>query len=176
MICTILTLSQKRCISLINLYKAGVNMKKHIKSISLVLLSIIMLVNLSGCSGDENKTILDLPEYSHREMYDDGGWQDILVFNKYYYDNIDKYILNDSRYLQKITADNIEEVNEYVVDFEKWIEASNDKTKAHYDFDKSMIEKGDYYYIEDDRPDIESFTVYYFDVESQLLYYMLIKW
>lgn len=159
--------------------KAGVNMKTYLKSISLVLLSILVILNFSGCiifNDVENKTILDLPNYVSKDMYSNGGWQDILIFNKYYYDNVDTDTLDNGKYLQEITVYNIGKVKNYVKEYEGWIECSSDETKEHYDFDKSMIQKGDYYYIEDDRPDIEAFNVYYFDVESQHLYYMHIKW
>ena len=74
-------------------------------------------------------------------------------------------------------------INEYLADFEGWIEVLRksdelDELAANYDFDRTIVETGDYIYIdseertwEDGHTTLVNYDVYFFDIQSQVLYY-----
>ena len=53
-----------------------------------------------------------------------------------------------------------------------WVREEPD-VEAGYDFDISEIEEGDYFYIETDEfyDEFGCYDVYYFDMETEILYY-----
>ena len=68
----------------------------------------------------------------------------------------------------------------FIEDFEGWVEACGGELKENYDFDKTIITDGDFFYIDTKEGEsigqgtygkFDNYSVYYFDVDAQILYY-----
>lgn len=158
-----------------------------LRKIVFVAILLTVLLNFSSCGliglsctgcivSDlleyQDKTLLDLPDYKDKEMFSCSGI-DLTAFNRYYYD-IDVDVLEKSDYLEKVEESDFLEIKAFVKNFEKWL---HDEVEENYDFDNVNIEAGDYFYIDsqdryDMRKRFNSYDFYYFDVETQIMYFM----
>lgn len=176
----------------------GGGMNKFSKSAIAILLIFVSVLVLPSCTVQEglirvgisgiccmadyfmppDKNILDLPEYVDCDSYVDGGFQDWTYYAKHYYDGIDEEILDNNEYFNPVTEESIPEIKKYVNEFDSWNTEISPSSNVgqNYDFDKSIIEVGDYFYINDKTPDSDMFSVYYFDIEAQTLYWLESKW
>lgn len=114
-------------------------------------------------------------KYESCGFYTHGEFQDYTDYAKYSYSSVD---FTDNKYFQQVTADNKVSILKYIENFERWIETikshdSNDELVICYDFDISIISSGDYYYIDDDSryTEFENYDIYFFDSETNMLYY-----
>lgn len=148
------------------------------KRLTLFLLSALLL--FSGCEFAPN--IFDsLPPYRDREFYTEGTFQDYTDYGKYYYDGITEEMLARNPHFSKVTAAEVDLLQLLLDDFEKWVEVIGEDSElsAHYDLDRSVIVEGDYAHIEAEKFDPfsdksivwASYSVYYFDLDSNILYY-----
>ena len=152
-----------------------------------MLLTIIMLIitPLAECvAGD--KVLNSLPECESQETYHDkDGFREYTDYAKYYYDDVTADDLEDNKYFHKVTEADIADIQSYYYDFSGfWYGEMNNKYHGYsgkFDFKIEQIEAGDYFYIkslegqtvdEIHYEKFDNYTVYYFDVESQTLYYL----
>lgn len=137
--------------------------------ISFTLLSLL----ITSLFTSKDPILASLPAYSHKEYYTCGGFQDYTDYAKYTY-RITVTDFTQNPYFLRVTEKNIPKILSYIEDFEKWVECEDFPTEA-YDFDPSMVKEGDYFYILNkyDDPDKEfyNYNVYYFNLDTQVLYY-----
>lgn len=144
---------------------------------------LAVLVVLSSCAGTKYDAVaLSLGRYENVEYYTDGGFQDHTDYAKYTYSSP---TLADNKYLVRLDQRRIERLNGYLDDFKKWVDLireGNPKSELaeNYDFDRSVIDDGDYYYIgggygetlsDIDYNDQSRYDIYYFDIQTNTLYY-----
>ena len=154
---------------------------KRIKSTAIILSLIILISTLSSCIAPEDKVLNSLGECRSCEFYTCGGFQDYTDYAKYYYDPVD---FTDNEYFSIIEQSDIDALNEHLDNFESCVEAHgyNDASSeivVNYDFDRSVIDHEDYLYIESEKYDpwddgnmvFASYDVYFFDTQTNTLYY-----
>lgn len=144
-------------------------MKKYIS----LILAVTMAVSLSGCSLFGDAVLDSLGSYTSEKVYSHGGWQDYTDYGKYQYDSAR---VENNKYFQPVTE--TETLKEYIVNFEGWLEAierndPDDTLVVNYDFDTGIISADDYLYIynDPDYPEFGNYKVYFFDTETNTLYY-----
>ena len=151
------------------------------KQIVVVLVCVIFLLSITSCAAPEDKVIASLGEYEKMEFFTSGGFQDYTDYAKYYYDSVD---FTDNEYFAKIQDSDMDNLNNHLDDFEAWIETyrNGDPSReivVNYDFDRSLIDNDDYLYVEtewfdssdDGNAVFASYDVYFFDVQTNTLYY-----
>ena len=145
------------------------------KKLAAALFSLVLVVSLAGCSIPKDDVLDSLGKYESKQFFTSGGFQDFTDYAKYCFDSVD---FSDNSYFQIITESSRENLEAHIDDFENWVQAVRDtdadnEVVVNYDFDRSVISDSDYIYIYDD-PDYREFgnyNVYYFDVETNILYY-----
>ena len=133
---------------------------------------IFMIIFDGVAQISENDVVDSLPQYDEYESYSGDDFQDITSYEKYYYSYlcIEDVVYNE--YLEKVEQEDIPEIKAYIENFEMWVREEPDVEEG-YDFDLSEIEEGDYFYIETDEfyDEYGCYDVYYFDMETEILYY-----
>ena len=127
-------------------------MKKILKAITAIILSIVaatrIMVGFCVWFYTPKVPVLDsLPKYEKKEYYTSGGFQDFTDYAKYIYQ------INESEILQSgalfpVMEDDIPTILKYVEHFEGCVAAFRDIPLECYDFDKSIVSTGDYFYIQ----------------------------
>ena len=159
--------------------------KKNIKIILILLVVLICgalaiygaIIGLFSCldsTVEPTKSELlltSMGEFTTEEHYRYGWWQDGGTYSKYTYKSAD---LNNE-YLSRITESDIEEIEHNISEFEFWVSSSktseDDKTLyENYDFDVSIIDTNDYWFVEYDETDERDFDLFIFDTETNVLY------
>ena len=151
------------------------------KTFTLLAVVLILAISLSACTAPEDKVLNSLGKYKSREFYTEGAFQDYTDYAKYYYDSVD---FTANEYFSKIGQADIDVLNEHLDDFESWIETLREgdasrEIVVNYDFDRSVIDHKDYLYIESEKYDpwddgnmvLASYDVYFFDTQTNTLYY-----
>ena len=140
----------------------------------LLFLFLILPLLLSFLFAPKDSILESLPDYETREFYTCGGFQDYTDYAKYTY-RVSESVFTHSPYFRKVTAEDIPEILSYIENFEGWVEACSDFPKESYNFDHATVAEGDYFYIlnryEDPGEEFWNYNVYYFDLETQTLYY-----
>ena len=155
-----------------------------IKNIMLCVCFFAVVVSLSACKAPEDKILMSLGEYESRVYCTEGEFQDFTDYAKYYYDIVD---FTENEYFNKIQESDLTKINEHLEDFESWIETyrENDSSReivVNYDFDRSIIDNEDYFYIDSETfttawddgtttTTLSNYDVYFFDTQTQILYY-----
>ncbi len=140
------------------------------------MLSFVFLFCVSGCTICEDAIANSLGKISKAECFRT-GFQESREYAKYSYKDVD--FTNNSYFKQMTEAD--EEQRKARSDvFEQWVEVIKEGNPdhdlvVHYDFDASVISENDYLYINDSYEDsndpmFSSFQVYFFDVDTMILY------
>ena len=143
--------------------------------IAVLLLGLL----LTGCS-TKDFVIHSLPEYTHREFYTYGGFQDFTDYGIYTFSPFDEAKLEENLYFEMIA--DVEKVMPYIENFENRVRISpmDSELVQHYDFDKTRIDGDDYYYIDSKEGEpigsgtyrkFDNYDVYFFDTDSWTLYY-----
>lgn len=154
------------------------------KKLIFLLLASVLLLSFAACGIQipmlENKVLSSLGEYEKREYFTSGGFQDFTDYAKYYYAEVD---MTGNAYFRNIQESDITGIHAHLDDFENWLETikkSNavSEVVVNYDFDRSIIDKEDYIYIEseghtwsDGHTSFTKYNVYFFDSQTQTLYY-----
>lgn len=115
--------------------------------------------------------------HDSEEHWDPHGFQDYTDYCKYYYkDKFDKKFSNSFLY-KKVEQEDIENITSYFMNFEKWMEI--EERMDIYDFDTNIISEGDFVRIEtkeygdgDPKWKFANYTIYLYDIESNILYYI----
>lgn len=136
---------------------------------------IFSFLIFSGCSLFEDRVISSLGRYESCEYFTSGGFKDYTDYAKYTYKDI---TFRNNQYFNKISSKSKEDLMAHIENFESWIEIIKESDNKNdvilgYDFDTSIISENDYLYIYDD-PDYDEFgnyNIYFFDMESNILYF-----
>ena len=110
-------------------------------------------------------------EFTTEEHYRYGWWQDGATYSKYTYKSVN---LNNE-YLSPIAESDIEDIKLNISEFEFWVSSSGEDEKdkslyENYDFDMSIVDTDDYWFIEYDEVDTKDFEMFIFDTETKVLY------
>lgn len=145
------------------------------KKLAAAFFSLVLFVSLAGCSIPKDDVLDSLGKYESKQFFTSGGFQDFTDYAKYCFDSVD---FSDNSYFQIVTESSRENLEAHIDDFEDWIQAISDtdadnEVVVNYDFDRSVISDADYIYIYDDPdyPELGNYNVYFFDVETNILYY-----
>ena len=136
--------------------------------------TVLVLIALSTLLAPKDPVLDALPRWESKEFYTSGGFQDSTDYAKYTY-RIGKDQLEETGVLHPVKEDNIPDILAYVGNFEKWVRTCDDFPKDDYDFDKSRIGVGDYFFIlnqfEESEKAFWNYNLYYFDVDAGILHY-----
>ena len=158
-------------------------MKKFffILTVVILVLGLLLSVIFFGFLYSQQKHVISsLPDYNNKEFYTSGGFQDYTDYGKYTYGNITTQEFEASEYFTIITAEDVEEIILHVDKFERRVDACGGELKENYDFDKTVINVGDFFYIDTKFGEpigqgtygkFDNYSVYYFDVDSKIMYY-----
>ena len=143
-----------------------------------LLIATMLLVGtvwlLSFLFAPSDPILASLPDYESKEYYSNGGFQDFTNYGKYTY-RIYETVLMENPYFQKVTEENTPKIHVYLDNFENWVEIDSEFPKDAYDFGRSQVQTGDYYYIlnryEEPEKEFWHYDVYYFDLSEGILYY-----
>lgn len=158
-------------------------MKKSIIRLGSVLIALLLFALTSlifvSCNIEipPDPILSSLGEYSHKEYYSEDAVQDLTIYAKYHFTSPQ---LTDNVYFEKIPAESIANIKRCIVDFEELLAEPdpNSKVAPHYDFDQSIIDTDDYYYLhmeEATRNDctfLVRYDIYFFDTQTNTLYYI----
>lgn len=146
---------------------------KLIKMLLLLQFLVIIFFNFTACKY-ESSVMTTLPEYSDCDKYS-YGTRDYIDYYKYYYTSNDDILesIENNKSFQKVTNDNIDDINKCIKYFNSRINNSTDDLRDNYDFLTSQIKDDDYFcFIFSDKSNpFNDFDLYYFDKETQILYY-----
>ena len=126
----------------------------------------------------EDKVLSELPDYNDSVSFESEDPTDYVNYTKYMFSEDANGKVDDSSYLKRVTSEDMKEIREHVADFEKWIEK---KQYDGYDFTQDRIDDSDYFYLENKEtfegyenfPEkLSVYTIYFFDSQSRILYYM----
>ena len=123
----------------------------------------ILMLYLGIMVNTENKILKGY--YKSVEHWDTESFRDYLDYCKYFYKDDSKFRTN--KYYHKVTKESVEEIHNRFKEIERWMKICN--RLDEYDFDYLKISVGDYYYLNGESYD--NYTIYFFDVESKILYY-----
>lgn len=146
----------------------------------LIKICIVLLLTelLTGCSGDSS-VLLSLPEYTHKEFYTEGVWQDFTDYGVWTFEPFDETKLEENLYFEKVT--DVENILSYIENFEGWL-TENSELSDHYNFDKAWIDGKDYIFIDTEEGKtignsdhtygkFDNYDVYFFDTDTWTLFY-----
>ena len=153
------------------------------KKALLVVLSLVFAVPVlvitaallfSVLFAPKDPILASLPDYLTKEFYTCGGFQDSTDYAKYTYE-VSESVFIHSPYFLRVSSVGTERFLTYLDNFENWVDTCEDFPAESYDFDRSVISENDYFYILNryEEPEMEfySYNLYFFDLESQTLYY-----
>ena len=158
-------------------------MKKFCLILLAIILGICLLVSMMffGFLYSHQKSVISsLPDYESREFYTSGGFQDYTDYAKYFYDSITAQDLESSEHFTVTTDEDVEEILLHIDDFERAVAVTAEELKENYDFDRSIVTEGDYFCIETKFGEpigqgfyekFHHYSVYYFDIDAQIMYY-----
>jgi len=137
--------------------------------ISSVTLSLIPIIkDMISLFNYQDYLILD-GYYNKEEYWDTNGFQDYTDYCKYYY-NENTFFSENTSY-KRVSITDIKTLKSYFNNFYNWMNIDNRLNE--YDFQTEVISSTDYYYIENKNPsNFDSYTIYYYDTESKILYYI----
>ena len=148
--------------------------------VSIIAIMVWGNVNQSFWMPGDNPIIASLPRYESSDCYYGEGFQDYTDYCKYYFSK-DSVVenLEENKYFEIVNDNDIEEIKSYFENFKGWVEY--EEFKDNYDFKYECIDTSDYFYIENkdtcekykDYPDkYSAYNVYFFDVQTKILYYI----
>lgn len=149
------------------------------KKLGLVFLLLVLMLVLCECFYID-PVLNSLPQYKSKVFYTSGGFQDYTDYAKYTYDSITVQDLVSSTYFNETSAKDIQEITLYIQDFEEWVKTVGGELMQNYDFDRTILSEGDYFYIATKEGEpignsayrkFDSYDIYYFDIDTQILYY-----
>lgn len=146
----------------------------------LAAISSVLFFFLGGCKMVP-AAVNRLPGHTSELLVSCGDWQDQTDYGKYTYSDVTTQQLQDSGYFQPVTQEDIPVLAAHLEEFEGWVERSVGCDYCDladcYDFSVELISEGDYFGLEcagcGSSSEFHSdFTMYYFDLETQTLYWM----
>ena len=138
-----------------------------------VIFTLSLALYLSGCGADIPKGFIEKNENFERDTI-----QDSVDFCVYKYDSADGF-KNNKEYIQ-VSESDIENITGFFENFRGWIEQDKQRNNK-YSFDDSIISAGDFFRLVTKEGEkiaggaygkYDNYTLYFFDLESQTLYYI----
>ena len=144
-------------------------MQKAKRSNKLIAFLLVLLLSCAavGCAGVSTvERKIPAGYLQKEEHFDPDGFQDYTDYCKYWYPDATPFE-QDERW-HEVSEAELEEIRGYFEDFQKWMETQGRLDK--YDFDPACIGMGDY--VRFDKRSMANYTVFFFDTESGILYYI----
>ncbi len=143
-------------------------------SVPILLVFLVVYLSFDYLSYFSNPILKELPVYRSKEIHSQGFWQDYTDYGKYFYKKVSEEDLQSAESFRKVSEEDVNEILKYIDGYESYVNNFGsdgiESIKEVYDFDKSVIDKDDYYYVSEGNS-YTFFHMYYFDMESQILYY-----
>lgn len=148
-------------------------MKKFIiTSVALILVAVASFCIYDAMFYNAWSELKELPRFRSKEIYSVENFTDCTYYAKFTYRNVSDKELKNAESFKKTDKEKIDEILNYITGYESFINKINgmDEVKNAYDFDKVIVNENDYYHMIKNG---EGFNIalYYFDIESQILYY-----
>lgn len=153
-------------------------------SLCWLLLLLPLILVLCGCWSPQDEVMAALPAEGEGVLYSHGTFQDYTDYGEYQYSGITEDDLKESGYFQVVEAADVAELTGYLENFNNWVQLAENCGDCNlaqmYDFSADMLREGDYFYLESrvdsERADYDArkyddYTIYYFSLENQMLYY-----
>ncbi len=146
------------------------------KCICLILI-LTVLCSTTACNFqlEHEKVISSLGQYTEKTFYESDGWQDFTYFGIFHFNTVD---IAENTYFSPITAADIDRINDFLDDYESWIQVERQNDPGHelvvnYAFDRSLIDTADYFYINLKYPDKPKYNydIYFLDMQTNTLYF-----
>ncbi|MBE6683429.1 MAG: hypothetical protein E7595_04655 [Ruminococcaceae bacterium] len=120
-----------------------------------------------------NEVIASIGEISERIYFQEGGWQDIWRYAEYRFESYD---LEHNEYFTRADGESIGELKRYITDYENDIETisvnnPNNAIITNYSLSVGQIDESDYFFI-DGNGDTVNYAVYFFDMQTETLYFL----
>lgn len=121
-----------------------------------------------------------MPKYKDYEVHFFGAMDGWEYIEYYFDDDLSPAEFDKSEYFKKVTPNDIDEIYEYVDEFENGIEVTHDDflfgedIKKVYSFNKSMVDTDDYFYTFN-VDNFRSYTLFYFDSERKTAFELRAK-
>ena len=144
-------------------------MQKAKRSNKLIAFLLVLLLSCAavGCAGVSTvERKIPAGYLQKEEHFDPDGFQDYTDYCKYWYPDATPFE-QDERW-HEVSEEEIEEIRGYFENFRSWMETQG--RLDEYDFDPACIGTGDY--VRFDKRSMANYTVFFFDTESGILYYI----
>lgn len=147
------------------------------KRLTVLILALLMLLSATACSVQtrQNKILTSVGEYKSKQLWSHGEFQDYTDFGIYAFSAVN---VEDNAYFSAVAVDDVETICAFIDNFEKWIETfknndPDDDLVLNYSFDRSAIDIDDYFYIyeRENYPKYGCYDLYFFDTQTNKLYY-----
>ncbi len=134
----------------------------------LIILSISLVFAFTACTTQNDKVLRSLGKYTKICFETHGGTQDYTDYAKYQFESP---ALEDNPYLKKIDDSSLASFKNHLDVYEPFI--YNYCFDIHYDFVRGFISDTDYIYIYDDPsyPEYGNYSIWFYDFETNILYY-----
>lgn len=143
--------------------------------IILLIISLLFSVPTTDVSFHTDEVIDTIGIVIAEDCHQYGWWQDYTIYSKYTFENTD---IENNEYLKQMTNEDIEALNLHIDNYEEWIVVISDDEEErdlveNYDFNREIISTEDYCYIYDnpDYPEYGYYNIYFYDTETEILYY-----
>ncbi len=139
------------------------------KKILLCFISFSILFSLIACDTQGDKVLSSLGDYTRIAYYSDGEIQDFTDYAKY---KMTSPSLDGNEYLKKLDDILLDSFIAHLDMYEPFVMEYCSFSES-YDFDRGIISDSDYIYIYDDPeyPELGNFSIWFYDFESEILYY-----
>ena len=140
------------------------------------LLLFLALAFLPACVREDG-VLNTLPPWDSRELYSSGGFQDFTDYGVYHYTGLTPADFAQNPCFETMTDKDCAELLLYMENFAGWAAlAPVDSSLAQgFNFNSAAVTPGDMVYIISKHPNtdrrFDSYTIYFFDMDSQTLYY-----
>ncbi len=148
-------------------------MKKFIiTSVALILVAVASFCIYDAMFYNAWPELKELPRFRSKEIYSVESFTDCTYYAKFTYRNVSDEELKNAESFKKTDKEKIDEILNYITGYESFINKINgmDEVKNAYDFDKVIVNENDYYHMIKNGEGYNR-ALYYFDIESQILYY-----
>lgn len=147
------------------------------KKVGIVIALVLILLSATACfiQTRQDNVLESLGAYKSKQVWTSGGFQDYTDFGIYTYSSVS---MKNNSYFASVTDGDIQTILSYVDDFNGWIDAHrrndpNGELVLNYAFDPSIIDTGDFFYIyeKEGYPPFGLYDLWFFDTQSNTLYY-----
>ena len=141
----------------------------------LLLIFSLPIVSSFFVETRQDTLLSSLGKYENRKFWSHGDFQDYTDFGIYTYKSIN---LSESEYFKTVSENDFATISSFIDNFENWVDSisknsPNDELVLNYDFDRSIIDTTDFFYIYEDKnyAKFGCYDVWFFDSQTMTLYY-----